>query len=240
MDSTSSIRNTQLATPDVVHPHRVGGFRTSVRDDAKHRYFVFFRRQVPGHLLDVTANLRLGDSANGSVLGHDIEHQGNRPLRPDVEVAGQVERALEHLSGMLDLYRLELTGPAQRPGVTQPRFVDAVRDGVLDRSCKRDQFFLAVRALAHLHCFSHCSEIRPENRLRDVGVRFNHFLKQGLQRTLPEIPLQHAEADALFIEVTGNAAETFGWALASFKCASQSDTALIQSLAGERRWRRIG
>ena len=104
---------------------------------------------------------------------------------------------------------------------------------ILDGSGKVQLFLLVGGA----QCFEDL-EVLMEDVPRDLLVLFEHLVKERLQASLPDIPLQCAETDTLPVEIPVTPQKHSGGILPVSKdevsARQRSDTGLIE----HRRWRR--
>src|SRR5436190_1023356 len=78
-----------------------------------------------------------------------------------------------------------------------------------------------------------------ENVSRDEFVVFEHLLEERLESALSEIPLKGAEADALPVEIAGDAAEALRRHIAGFKGRSEREAAQGERLIQQIGWGRF-
>src|SRR6476660_614820 len=108
---------------------------------------------------------------------------------------------------MLHLNLLELGRASERFRETAPGLVHDVLHRVLNRAREAHELVLASTKRQFERV-----QVIAEHAACDLAVALDHFFEQRLERYLAEVPLKHAEADALTVEVTGQPAEAVGHA----------------------------
>src|SRR3989442_1472219 len=181
-------------------------------------------------LLEVPLNLRSDQIADATVLHFDVEHKGRSTPGGNTVGVAECEGLFIQRSSKPDLDILEFLPAAQRFELTLPRLKQNKSPQILNRASPGELFLAA--GLQHGLKYR---VVLIKDSLQDLGIIRIHLLKKRLKAALAQVPLKHAEADTLAIEITGKAGKTIGEGPVCLEGAGEGHAAEFEWLVRDER-----